>query len=332
MLFRRRRLVIALGAGALVPLASFSQQPPAGKIWRIGILTAYPQLTAQGGGYYGSFVAGLRDLGYVDGRNIAIEWRFANGAYDRLPGLAAELANLKVDVIVTSGTPGVRAGQLATATIPIVTVSFADPVGSGLVASLARPGGNITGLSNMGEDIVIKRLELLSVAAPKATRIAVLVNPKNPYTKQVLPILDAAAKKLNRQIQIINASAIGEIEDGFSLMVREHAGALLIQDESFLNGHMVQIAELAARQKLPSIHTGRQYAEAGGLMSYGLNVADSYRRIAAYVDKIFKGAKPGDLPIEQPTKIELVFNMKTAKALGIKIPDTLLLRADRVIE
>ena len=331
MIIRRRQLIIALGAGALAPLAPFAQQP-AGKVWRIGIVSSYPQTVARGEDYYGAFVAGLRELGYVEGRNIGIEWRYADGAYDRLPELAAELAALKVDVIVTSGTPGVRAARRATTTIPIVTVSFADPVGSGLVASLARPGGNITGLSNMGEDIVIKRLELLSIAAPKANRIAALMNPGNPVTPRIFSILEATAKKLNRKIQLIGASTMGEIEAGFAQMTREHFGALLIQDEGFLSAHLAQIAELAAKHKLPSVHTSRQYAEAGGLMSYGLNLAVSYRRVATYVDKILKGAKPGDLPIEQPTKLELVFNMKTAKAIGVKLPDTILLRADKVIE
>ena len=331
MIIRRRQLIIALGAGALAPLAPFAQQP-AGKVWRIGIVSSYPQTVARGEDYYGAFVAGLRELGYVEGRNIGIEWRFMDGAYERLPALAAELAKLKVDVIVTNGTAGVRAAQRATTTIPIVTVSFGDPVGSGLVASLAHPGGNITGLATMGEDLYGKRLEMLSIAAPKVTRIAVLVNPNNPFSQRMPPILNAAAKQLKRQIQIVKASAIGELKEGFAQMAREHAGALMVQDDSFLNAHSAQIAELAARQKLPSIHVLRQYVEAGGLMSYGRDTADYFRRAATYVDKIFKGAKPGDLPIEQPTKFELIFNMKTAKALGVKIPDTILLRADKLIE
>ena len=330
-MIKRRKMLIAFGAGAFAPLALFAQQP-AGKVWRIGILTSYPQTVAQDGDHFGSFLAGLRELGYVEGRNIAIEWRFTEGVSDRLPGLAAELANLKVDVIVTNGTAGVRAAQRATTTLPIVTVSFGDPVGSGLVASLAHPGGNITGLSTMGEDIYGKRLEMLSLVAPKATRIAALVNPNNPFSQRIPPILNSAAKQLNRQIQIVKASAVGELKDAFSQMARERAGALLVMDDSFLNAHGGQIAEQAARQKLPSIHVLRQYVEAGGLMSYGRVTADYFRRAATYVDKIFKGAKPGDLPIEQPTKLELIFNMKTAKALGIKMPDTILLRADKVIE
>ena len=331
MSVKRRKLLIAFGAGALAPLALFAQQP-AGKVWRIGILTSYPQTVAQDGDHYGSFLAGLRELGYVEGRNIAIEWRFTEGVSDRLPGLAAELAKLKVDVIVTNGTAGVRAAQRATTTLPIVTVSFGDPVGGGLVASLAHPGGNITGLSTMGEDIYAKRLEMLSLVAPKATRIAALVNPNNPFSQRIPPILNSAAKQLDRQIQIVKASAVGELKDAFSQMARERAGALLVMDDSFLNAHGGQIAEQAARQKLPSIHVLRQYVEAGGLMSYGRVTADYFRRAATYVDKIFKGTKPGDIPIEQPTKFELVFNMKTAKALGIKLPDTILLRADKVIE
>ena len=331
MIVKRRKLLIAFGAGALAPLASFAQQP-AGKVWRIGILSTYPQTIARGEEYYGSFIAGLRELGYVEGRNIGFEWRFADGVYDRLPGFAAELVKLKVDVIVTTGTAGVRAARQATTTIPIVTASFGDPVGSGLVASLAHPGGNITGLATMGEDLYAKRLEMLSITAPKASRIAVLVNPNNPFSQRIPPILNAAAKLLNRQIQIVKASTISELKEGFAQIARERAGALLVMDDSFLTVQGAQIAELAARQKLPSIHVVRQYAELGGLMSYGRSTADYFRRTATYVDKIFKGAKPGDLPIEQPTKFELVFIMKTAKALGIKIPDTILLRADKVIE
>ena len=328
----RRELLIALGASVLAaPLASFAQQQP-GKVWRIGILSLLSQTAAQSRDRFGSFVAGLRELGYVEGHNITIEWRFTDGVYDRLPALAAELATLNVDVIVTSGTPGVRAAQQVTRTIPIVTASFGDPVGSGLVASLSRPGGNITGLSSMGEDVYPKRLEMLSIVAPKATRIAVLVNPNNVSAQSMLPGLHATAKKLNRQVQIVKASAIGELKEGFSQMAREHAGALLVMDDSFLIAHRVQIAELAVRQKLPSIFAERQCAEAGGLVSYGRDPIERYRRAAAYVDKIFKGAKPGDLPIEQPTRFDLVINMKTAKALGIKIPNSILLRATKVIE
>lgn len=328
----RRRVFLAFGAGALsAPLASFAQQP-AGKVWRIGILSPYSQPAALTEDRFGALVAGLRELGYVEGRNITVEWRHADGVYDRMPALALELVKLNVDVIVTNGTPGVRAAQNASTTIPIVAVSFGDPVGSGLVSSLAHPGGNITGSATMGEDIYAKRLELLSIAAPKATRIAVLVNPNNPFAQRVPPILNAAAKELNCRIQIVKAGTIGEIKEAFALMAREHAGALLIMDDSFLVSHGAQIAELAARQKLPSIHTLRQYVEAGGLMSYGRVTGDYFRRAATYVDKILKGARPGDLPIEQPTKLELIFNMKTARALGVKIPDNLLLRADKVID
>ena len=330
-MIKRRELLIALGAGVFVSFRpSFAQ--PAAKVWRIGILTSYPQTVARDADRYGSFVAGLRELGYVEGRNLTIEWLFADGVYERLPGLAAELAKSNVDVIVTNGTPGARAAQRATTTIPIVSAAFSDPVGSGLVASLARPGGNITGLASMGEDIYAKRLEMLSLAAPKASRIAALLNPNNSFSQRIASILNAAAKQLDRQIQIVNASTLAEIKEAFARMARERVGAFLLPDDPFLNAHLAAIAELAERHKLPSIAVTRWYAAAGGLMSYGRDVTADYRRAATYVDKIFKGAKPGDLPIEQPTKFELVFNMKTAKALGIKLPDTILLRADKVIE
>jgi putative ABC transport system substrate-binding protein len=307
-----------------------AQQP--GKVWRIGILSPVSRDVAQSGDYYGSFLTGLREFGYVEARNVAFEWRFADGVYERLPGLAAELAKLNVDVIVTNGGPAVRAARGATTSIPIVAISVVDPVGGGLVASLSHPGGNITGLSTMNEDVYGKRLEMLSAVAPKATRIAVLANPNNPITQSVLAVLHAAAKQLNRRIQIVTATTTGEFTKSFSMMAREHSGALLVQQDSFLNAHLAQIADLAAKHKLPSIQSFRQYAEAGGLMSYGVVNAEMYRRAAAYVDKIFKGAKPGDIPVEQPTRLELVLNMRTAKALGIKVPNSILVQATKIIE
>ena len=327
----RRRVVIALGTSALAPLATFGQQQST-KVWRIGILALVSQTVAQSGDRYGSLIAGLRELGYIEGRNIAIEWRYADGVYDRLPELAAELAKSNVDVIVTNATPGARAAQHATTTIPIVALAVGDPVGSGLVASLARPGSNVTGLSTMGEDVYGKRLEMLSTVAPKAVSIAVLINPNNAIAQRILPVLQAAAKQLNRRLQIVNAGTVNELKAGFSQMAREHAGAVLVEYEPFLSTQNALIAELAASQMLPSIQGERLYVEAGGLMSYGAASGEYYRRGATYVDKILKGAKPGDLPMEQPTRFELAINMKTAKMLGLKIPNSILVLATKVIE
>ncbi len=324
----RRKLLVALGAGALAaPLFSFAQQ---GKARRIGIL--YPGLQSDSDDLGGPFLRGLRDLGRVEGRDVVIEWRYAGGKTERLLALAEELVKLNVDVIVTNGTPGVRAARQATATIPIVTTSFADPVSSGFAASLARPGGNITGLTNMGEEIVAKRVELLLSVVPKVTRVAWLMNPSNTISMPISAILEAAAQKMGKAYMRVEARGAGDLVDAFSRMARERVGALVVQGDATLNPLGPQIAGLALRQRLPSVFGHRKIVEAGGLMSYGPDDVVRYRRAAVYVDKILKGAKAGDLPIEQPTEFELVVNLITAKALGIKIPNTILVRANKVIE
>lgn len=280
---------------------------------------------------YGAFPRGLRELGYVEGKNLLIEFRWAD-KMELLPVFAAELVQLKVDVIVSIGTPATRAAQKATATIPIVFGSSGDPVGTGLVKSLARPGGNITGLSNLSADIAPKRLEMLLTIVPKLSRVAVLVNPSNPANIKNLEGLEAAGQKRGVKILRADARTPQEIDDAFSLIRQQNAGALVVSLEPLFQQQKSQIAELTAKHRLPSMAAYREYAEAGGLMSYGSNLTEIFQRTATYVDKILKGAKPADLPVEQPTKFELVINRKTAKALGLTIPQSLLISADKVIE
>ena len=327
----RRHILIAIGAGALAaPMTALSQQK--GKVWRIGFLAPRSRPTSAEPDVYSAFPQGMRELGYVEGKNFIIEWRFADGNFERLPGLAAELVLMKVDVIVAAGTVATQVAQRATTTIPIVIAASLDPVGSGFVKSLTRPGGNITGLSLATSDFSPKHLELLMTAVPKLSRVAVLVNPDNSAHPAVLKSVQAAAQKLGVQVLPVNARTPEDIERGFAMMKRERAEAVIVAADAFFVLQWRQIAELALRHRLASMATNRQHAEAGGLMSYGQNVADFYRRAATFVDKILKGAKPGELPIEQPAIFELVINRKTAKALGISLPQELLLRADKVIE
>jgi len=281
---------------------------------------------------YGPFRRGMRELGYVEGKNLVIEWRSADGKFEYLPALAAELVQLKVDVIVTAGAAATSVAQKATTTIPIVMGATNDPVGGGFVMSLARPGGNITGLSLVSADVSPKHLEMLLSVVPKLSLVAVLLNPTNPGYSAILESAEAAARGTNVKILAVKAQTQQEIENAFSLMVRQNAGAIIIMADAFFNQQVRQIAELALKNRLPSISGGIGNAEAGGLLNYGMNVGDSYRRAATYVDKILKGAKPGDLPVEQPTKFELVINLKTAKALGLTIPKSVLLHADEVIQ
>ena len=314
-----------------MPVCSFAQQQ--GKVWRVGFLSQRRHVDfLDSDYYYGPFRQGMRELGYVEGKNLVIEWRSAEGKFERLPDLAAELVQLKVDVIVTAGTPAISAAQKATTTIPIVMGSAGDPVGSGFVKSLARPGGNITGLSNMVVDLGPKHLEMLRSMVPKLSRVAVLVNPSNSSHATILKSVQAAAQKTNIKVLPAEARTPQEIESAFSTMTQGNVGAVLVAIDAFFIQQGRQIAELAAKHRLPSMSASREYVEAGGLMSYGQNLADNYRRAATYVDKILKGAKPGDLPVEQPTKFELIINGKTAKALGLTIPQSLLISADKVIE
>ena len=327
----RRRLIVALGAGGLAaPFSSFAQQQ--GKVWRVGFLAPRHVDFVDSDYYYSSFRPGMRELGYVDGKNLVIEWRSAEGNNERLPGLAAELVQLKVDVIVTAGTPATSAAQKATATIPIVMGAVGDPVGSGFVQSLARPAGNITGTSIIAADVRVKQLEMLLSMVPQLSRIAILVNPSNTDHIKSLEIVEAAGSKRGVTILRADARTPQEIDTAFSLMRQQNAGALIVFLESLFQQQRSQIAELTAKHRLPSMAQDRMYSEAGVLMSYGPSLAGQFRRTAYYVDKILKGAKPADLPVEQPTIFELIINGKTAKLLRLKIPQSLLKMADKVIE
>jgi ABC-type uncharacterized transport system substrate-binding protein len=277
------------------------------------------------------FRQGLLDAGYTEGRDVVVEWRSANGDFDQIPQLAADLVQLKVDVIVADSTLATRALKRATSTIPIVIATVADPVGSGLVGSLAHPGGNVTGLSVMLAELSAKRLQLLKEAIPRLTRVVVLWNPDTPYSPMVIEELKAAAPSLSMELSFVGARTPEEFAPAFSAVSRARAQALYVIGDAFFFAHRMTLLKLASKARLPAIFAQRQVVEEGGLMSYGPNLGDLYRRSAGYVAKILKGAKPGDLPIEQPTKFELVVNLKTAKALGITIPESILLRADEVI-
>ena len=319
--------VLALGA---VPLCSLAQ--PQGKIWRVGFLSQRARPDSLDSDIFGAFPRGMRDLGYVEGENLMIEWRFANGNVERLPGLVAELIRLKVDAIVTSSTPATKVLQKATTTIPIVMGTIGDPVGSGFVASLAHPGGNITGLTSVTKDLSPKLLELLLEVVPKLSRVAVLVNSSNPFHAAVLKNVQVAAQKTGVTILAVEARTVQEIENAFPTISKERAGAVILAQDTLFTQQRRQIAELSAKHRLPLIAAMLEYVEAGVLMSYGPSFADIYRRAATYVDKIFKGAKPANLPVEQPTKFEMFINDKTARALGLTIPHSILLQADRVID
>ncbi len=328
---KRRKLTLALGAGALAaPFAAFSQQPA--KVWRVGFLSGRRRPDSIDTDFYGTFPRGLRDLGYVEGKNLVIEWRFADGQYERLPGLAAELVRLNVDVIVAAGPPLIVAAQKATATIPIVIVTSIDPVDAGFVKSLARPGGNTTGISNLSGEVSPKHLEMLLTMVPKLARVAVLVNPGNPAHATMLKNVQAAAQTTKVTILPAEARTPQEIETAFSVMTKGSAGAIIVGLDPFFIQQRRQIAELAARNRLPSIATFREYVEEGGLLIYGQNLAEQFRHAAVFVGKILKGAKPADLPVEQSMKFDMVINGRTAKALGLKIPQSLLIMADKVIE
>jgi putative ABC transport system substrate-binding protein len=305
---------------------------PAGKIARVGYLTPFSDSDPVGRRVLEAFRQGLRELGYVEGQNIAIESRSAEGKDERLPVLAADLVRSKVDVIVATSGAATRAVQQTTRTIPIVMSQANDPVGSGLVANLARPGGNVTGLTIMSPDLVAKRLELLKELVPKVSRVGLLRNPDNPASAAMLQEAEAAARALGVRLQTLEARNPQEIEVAFAAMLKERAGALLMLTDAIFTTQRRQIAELAAKGRLPSIGQSSAFPDAGWLMAYGPNLLDLERRAATFVDRILKGAKPGDLPVELPTKFELVTNLRTAKAIGVTIPPSLLQRADRIID
>ncbi|HEV2054419.1 MAG TPA: ABC transporter substrate-binding protein, partial [Methylomirabilota bacterium] len=327
----RRRFLTGTGAVLLVaPVAAEAQQ--AAKVARIGYLagnvSASPHLNE-------AFRQGLRDLGYVEGRNVVIEYRDAEGKLERLPALAAELVALKVDVIVAGGTPQALAAKQATRTLPIVFAAAADPVASGLVTSLARPGGNVTGLSQQTSELVGKCLEQLKQAVPGVTRVAVLWQPGafgERTEKDMLKGVEVAARALGVRLQFVEARGPADFDRAFSDMTRARAGALTVLTSTMFVNERRRLVDLAAKNRLPAVYPWREGVDAGGLMSYGPNLPDLFRRAATYVDRILKGTKPADLPVEQPTKFELVINLKAAKALGLTIPPSLLGRADHVVE
>jgi putative ABC transport system substrate-binding protein len=325
---RRRDLVILLGGAAVAwPLAARAQ--PAGKIARIGFLTPRP-IPRDIDLPTGSFLRGLRDRGYVEGQTIVIELRSAEGQLQRLPDLAAELVKLKVEVIVAVAAPAIHAAAAATTTIPIVMFSGGDPVRAGFVKSLARPGGNITGLSLLGQELGVKRLELIKAAFPEIARVAVLANPRT--SAEQMEQLRLAAPLLAMSLTVAEAQEPAELDAAFSTMMNDSPQALLALSDTMLNAQQNQIADIAGRKRLPLISDSREAAEAGGLIAYGPKLVVLFDRLAYYVARILKGANPAELPVEQPTEFELVINLRTAKALGLTLPATLLARADMVIE
>ena len=322
---------MALGAGSLAaPFALLAQNP--GKVWRVGFLTMRSRPESFDTNVFGAFRAGLRERGYVEGNNLLIEWRFAEGKPERLAGLAAELVQLNVDVIVTAASQPTAAAQKATTTIPIVIGSAGDPVASGFVQSLARPGGNITGISENADDIVAKLLEMLVRIRPRLALVAVLTNPDNPALATRLKVIQDAAKSIGVATLSTEARNAKDIGDAFALMALKKAEALIVPTDPVFINQWRLIAELALKYRLPSTGGSGEYPQVGGLLSYGPNFPDNYRRSAAYVDKILKGAKPADLPVEQPTRYELIINRKTASALGLTIPQSILISAEKVVE
>ena len=318
-------LVACLGLFG-IPSAPNAQQPASPR--HIGVLLVGRSPESKDAQ---EFRRALVDAGYVEGRDVVIEWRSAMGDYARVPPLVADLIQRKVDVIVVDGTLATQALKRATSTIPIVMALVADPVGSGLVANLAHPGENVTGVSHMSAELTAKRLELLKQAVPRTVRVAVLWNPAQPTHRKAVQDLEAAAPSLSIELNFVSARTPEEIGPAFSAVSRAHAQALYVLESALAYSHRTTLLKLASKGRLPVIYGERHFADAGALMSYGPSYEDLFRRSAGYVDKILKGARPGDLPIEQPAKFELVVNLKTARALGITIPDSILLRADEVI-
>ena len=324
----RRAFVTGVGAVLATPRAGGAQRSPVPRIGYLG--NSSPSLEPD---LVDAFRQGLREYGYTEGQNISIEYRWAEGRYERFPALVADLVGLKVDVIVTAGTPGALAAKKATKTIPIVMTVSGDAVGTGLVDSLARPGGNVTGSTTIVQELEGKRLELLKEVIPRLSRVAVLTNPANPLNQIVLKQTQLAASALHLKLgPIVGVKRVAELDGAFATISRDRPDALVLLADRFLLAERVRIVELAEQRRLPTMYPYREMVKAGGLMSYSPSYPDLFRRAATFVDKILKGAKPADLPVEQPTKFELVINLKTAKALGLTIPQTLMLRADQIIE
>ncbi len=320
-------LVLALLA---TPLAAHAQQ--AQKVYRVGLLSTTRSTTAEASHLEEAFQQGLRELGYVEGKNILIDRRYSEGRPERLPDLAAELVRLKVDLIVAIAAPATRAAKQATTTIPIVAIAVTDPVAQGLVASLARPGGNVTGLATFFPELAAKRLELLKETLPRVSRVAVLWNAANPGNAIIWKEVQVAARTLGVMLQSREVRGPDDFEGAFAAMTRERPDALMALDDPLIFAYRTSIVDFAAKTRVPAVYFFREFVDAGGLMSYGVNLADLLRRSGVYIDKILKGAKPADLPVEQPTRFDLAINLKTAKALGLKIPPSVLIRADKVIE
>jgi putative ABC transport system substrate-binding protein len=330
---RREFITLLGGAAAAWPLGAHAQQ--AGKVNRIGFLVTGALDSAEAQAILDAFRQGLRERGYVEGQDIVIEYRGADRKMERFPELATELVRLNLDLIVAAVTPAARAVREATGTIPIVVPNMGDPVGDGLVASLARPGGNITGMTFLGPELAAKRLELLKQALPTISRVAALWHPGvygESTTREMIRKMEAAARTLLVQLQLVEVREAAEFDQAFLAMVSERADALIVLPSPMFFNERRHIVDLATRHRLPSIAQVREFVELGGLMAYGANIRDLFRRAGVYVDMILQGAKPADLPVQQPTKFELVINLKTAKALGVDVPPTLLALADEVIE
>jgi putative ABC transport system substrate-binding protein len=323
---RRAVLRAALCGLALAPVLSVRAQPMSG-MRRVGFLAPGSSRTR----VYEGFRRGMRELGHVDGKTIDVQWRFADGNYARLAAFAGEIVRSNVEVIVAGTTLSVQATQRATASLPIVMVAVPDPVGEGFATSLSHPGGTITGLSNIVTEVSVKHVELLRAALPKLSRLAVLINPQNPSDSLILEQVNGAAYARGLKVVAVEASTESQIDTGFAAMARAQTEALVVAEDAFFDVQADRITKLALKHRLPTITSNREMTEAGALMSYGQDLTDHYRRAAVYVDKILKGAKPGDLPIEQPTVLELVINRGASAALGMAIPQELLLRADRFI-
>jgi len=324
MLDRRSFLAGAISVIA-TPLVLEAQPPP--KVALVGVLwplSDHPYLEA--------FRQGLRDHGYTEGQNIRLEYRYARGDDSALPGLASELVGLKVDIILTWGTPAAGAAKDATKTIPIVMGAIGDPIAAGIVTRLARPGGNITGLTSIAVELEEKRIELLKEVAPKTSRVAVLWNPTNTFSALALKQAQAAADRVHVKLQPVGVRLADDFPKAFTAVTRQRPDALMVHGDPFLFTHVTRIVEFAVRSRLPAIYGWRDFTDAGGLMAYAPNYTQMFRRAGLFVDKILKGARPGDLAIEQPTNFELVINLKTAKALGLAVPQSILLRADEVIQ
>jgi putative tryptophan/tyrosine transport system substrate-binding protein len=326
---KRREFISLLGgAAAAWPLAARAQQ--AGRIWRIGVLeTISPELNAAN---FDALRRGLRNLGYIEGQNLVIEYRSADGQMERFPELANELVRTNVDMIVTRGTPAVFAAKNATATIPVVMAASGEPLTSGVISGLARPGGNVTGLSAFTNELIPKRIELLNVAVSGIARIAFLQNMSNPVAPSQWEELKTAAQSVRIEPLLLDVRRSEDVARALEAASMERINAIVVGNDTVTHANRHQVIELAAHHRLPAIYATREFVDAGGLMSYGVSYADLYRRAATYVDKIFKGAKPADLPVEQPTKFDLMINLRTAKALALEIPDKLLALADEVIE